>query len=115
MWLAQLLAEIGWDDPEPIVIMIDNQSTIFMAVNQAISHRTRHIEVKLLHQLLNDIQQTEEGTVKPVHVPSEDNCADHFTKPLLGAAFKKLRRLLMGKQPTPELQADDIFDGPDVG
>ena len=93
MWFAQLLAEIGWHDPNPIVILIDDQSTIFMAVNQATSHRTRHIKVK--YQLL--IQQTEEGTVKPVHVPSEDNWADHFTKPLLGEAFKKMRVALMGK------------------
>jgi hypothetical protein len=88
-----IYSEIGWELPTPIHVQIDNQSAIAMAKGTAKSKRSRHISVREAFLRLH----TQDGTIKPVYVRSEENPADHFTKILVGAIFIKHRETLMGK------------------
>ena len=43
-----------------------------------------------------------------IYCPTESMLADYFTKPLQGALFKKLRRVIMGMDPISSLEGIDF-------
>ena len=71
----------------------DNQSSILLLKNGAMSSskRTRHINIR--HYFLKD--RIEKGEIKLSYCATDTMIADFFAKPLQGAKFKKLRKLLM--------------------
>ena len=75
-FFIQLLNKLGIDYHIPVVVKIDNVSTMFMAENISSSSRTRHIYVRL--KFVNDF--FEKGEITVVFVRLEDNDADVFTK-----------------------------------
>jgi hypothetical protein len=78
---------------EPATILQDNMSTIAMIKNGApTSARTRHINIRFFFAK----DRVDNGEIKIVYCPTEDMWADLFTKPLQGAAFKRLRDLVLG-------------------
>ena len=62
----------------PIVIRVDNIGAIYLAKNQVLSNRTKHIGVRY-HFVREYI---EDGIIKIVFVRSKENNADVFTKNL---------------------------------
>jgi hypothetical protein len=73
--------------------MIDNDGAISIANNPTHHSKSRHIQIR--DMFIRDV--TKKGDVRPTHVHTDENCADHFTKVLPWAAFSKHRRTLMGE------------------
>jgi hypothetical protein len=72
---------------EPTIISCDNQSAIKLSNNPIFHAITKHIEVH--HHYIQE--QVQNGSMKITHVPSQDQIADIFTKPLGCTSFYKLR------------------------
>ena len=45
IWLKNLMMEIGFTQPRPMLMHCDNQSAIYIAQNLVFHERTNHIEV----------------------------------------------------------------------
>src|SRR5271168_3802497 len=76
--------------PKPFPIFCDNQSTCSIANTDAISSRTKHIDVRhhFIRQHIND------GLFSTVWISTSDMTADIFTKPLLSNLFVRHRESL---------------------
>ena len=76
--------------PKPFPIFCDNQSTCSIANTNAISSRTKHIDVQhhFIRQHIND------GLFNTVWISTSDMTADIFTKPLLSNLFARHRESL---------------------
>ena len=90
IWMRKLLADIGFEQTIPSTIYCDNKSAIHIATNEVISSKTKHIDIKY-HFIRNHIQN---GDIKLEYIPSAQNLADFFTKPLENTKFKEFRRQL---------------------
>jgi hypothetical protein len=93
LWIIELMRELHFEVQLPVRMQLDNQQSIFMAQDVAAHCRTMHIKVKEL--LLT--HHTRNGTFEPQYVPSSENPADLFTKPLGKEKFKKHRATILGK------------------
>ena len=88
VWLQQLVSEISNKKKEvPIPLFCDNQSAIRLVRNPEFHQRTKHIDVK--YHFIRD--QQEGGKIDLQYIPSDDQLADVFTKPLAAPRFKILR------------------------
>ena len=61
-----------------VLIHVDNQGAICLAKDPVHHQRTKHIDIRF-HYIRSEIQN---GAVKLKYVPSDDNIADVFTKPV---------------------------------
>ena len=66
---------------------MDSTSAISLARNPVLHSRTKHIDVRF-HFLRNHY---EKGDIDLIHVATENQLADIFTKPLELSAFSRLR------------------------
>ena len=93
--LSYIVEEMGMDFKLPAILRMDNAAAEVFTNNTANKTRLKHIDcrqewVKMLRN---------KSLVKPLHVPSEDNLADIFTKILDKPTFINLRdRLLHQKK-----------------
>ena len=71
----------------PVSVLIDNSGAISMASTPVSNKNTKHIDIR--HHFIRDA--FEDGTIFPLHVPTDDNTADLFTKPLADLPFIKHR------------------------
>lgn len=96
-WIRRLAAELNQlNVNKPTPHYIDNQSAIHMLNNThegKITKGKKHIEISRKF-----IQQHIGSTILPVHVKSEDQLADIFTKPLLRRNFERLRRKIIKEE-----------------
>jgi hypothetical protein len=90
VWFDVLLSGMHHLTPRPHVIYEDNQSAIHMAGNGNNHGRTKHIDVRY-HYIREKIK---EGVVTIQHIPTDQQIADIFTKPLPRPRFEALRALL---------------------
>jgi hypothetical protein len=91
MWLRGLLKELQiLDDKTTTTLYCDNQSAIRLSENPVLHQRTKHIDIK--HHYIRECVGG--GHLKISHVPSADNIADIFTKPLGRTQFEHLRHRL---------------------
>ncbi|XP_055603735.1 uncharacterized protein LOC129751963 [Uranotaenia lowii] len=76
MWWTNLRSQIF--EEEPVLIHCDNQGAISIAGNGAYNPRTKHVSIRyhFVHESLK------EGAVKVKYIPTTDQPADGFTKPL---------------------------------
>ena len=91
LWTGYFLKAQGYEwDCE---LKQDNKSSILLLKNGAMSSskRTRHINIR--YYFLQD--RIVKGEIKLCYCATDEMIADFFTKPLQGAKFKKLRKLLM--------------------
>jgi hypothetical protein len=70
-----------------VPLQCDSTSAISVAKNPVLHFKTKHIEVRY-HFVRDNI---EKGKIALIHVPTHDQLADFFTKPLDQATFTRLR------------------------
>jgi hypothetical protein len=91
LWLRGLLAELGLHTQTGSLVYGDNQSTLAISTNGIKGERTKHVDVKY-HFITETVER---GDVKLKWIPTTEQQADIFTKPLAAPAFQHLRQLLM--------------------
>ena len=67
----------------PVSVLIDNSGAISMASTPVSNKNTKHIDIR--HHFIRDA--FEDGTIFPLHVHTDENTADLFTKPLADLPF----------------------------
>ena len=87
VWLIHLLEEIKEERKIQLPLRCDNQSAIRLVCNPEFHQRTKHIDVK--YHFIRE--QQEAGKIMIKYVPTQDQLADIFTKPLAGPRFTDLR------------------------
>ena len=96
LWIRNLLSDLLGILPAKTPVYCDNQSTIDIAKNDKGSDKCKHIAIT--H---NFLQENEGKTVKLCKIPTKDNIADIFTKPLPRRQFESLRDRLFGLTTNP--------------
>lgn len=88
MWWNNLRSQIFTEQPVPI--NCDNQSAISIAGNGAYNPRTKHVSIRyhFVHNSLRD------GVVQLKYIPTMDQPADGFTKPLAVQKQQRFCQLL---------------------
>ena len=86
-WLRSFSGEIGFPIQGPIPLCSDNQAVIFLMVNPAVEHWTKHIDI--WHHFIQE--QYENKVIEPFHIAGIDNPADLFTKSLPGVKVEQFR------------------------
>jgi len=84
VWLRKLLLHFEVDVPS-VMLFCDNKSAINLASNPAHHERSKHIDID--HHFIWEYVQSK--VIKLVHVKSQHQDADVFTKALLGPVFYK--------------------------
>ena len=90
LWMRQMLKDLGIQVTEAIPIMCDNTSAINISKNPVQHSRTKHIAIR--YHFLKD--KVNEGEVKLEYIPTTEQVADIFTKPLPKDVFEYLRKKL---------------------
>jgi hypothetical protein len=85
LWLRKLQEDLNNENPPPIVIYQDNQSTMCLANNPVHNDRSKHIDVKT-HAVRDRISR---GLVSLVYCPTELMTADILTKGLQRIAHQR--------------------------
>jgi hypothetical protein len=93
MWTRYFVEAQGFN-VEEYVLFQDNLSTMLLERNgkKSSSKRTKHIKIQYF--FIKDRVARNELTIK--HCPTAEILADHLTKPLQGASFKKFRAEIQG-------------------
>ncbi|WVZ75113.1 hypothetical protein U9M48_023201 [Paspalum notatum var. saurae] len=86
LWMKATLSNFGLRFGK-IPLLVDSTSAISIAKNPVLHSRTKHIDVRF--HFLRD--HYEKGDIDLVHVASENQLADIFTKPLEFGTFVRLR------------------------
>jgi hypothetical protein len=90
LWMIQTLADLEVKYAAPIPIHCDNTSAISVSKNPVLHSKTKHIPIKyhfLREQVTNQV-------VKVHYIPTTEQIADIFTKPLAKTPFEYLRQKL---------------------
>ncbi|KAJ1253863.1 hypothetical protein BS78_K165300 [Paspalum vaginatum] len=86
LWMKSTLSDFGLSFRK-ILLLVDSTSAIFVARNPILHSRTKHIDVRF--HFLRD--HYEKGDIDLIHVETENQLADIFTKPLELSSFARLR------------------------
>ena len=86
LWIKQQLEDYGMSQSK-IPIKCDNTSAINLSKNPIQHSRTKHIEIR--HHFIRDHVENEDITLE--YVPTENQLADIFTKPLNSERFEFIR------------------------
>ena len=101
IWLMRFLEAQGYTLKVNVMYQ-DNVAAIQMERHgkRSSSRRTRHFDVRFF----NVKDKLQANNVRVVYCPTEKMVADFFTKPLQGAQFRLLRRVIMGMDPVSILE-----------
>jgi hypothetical protein len=101
-YIRRLMASMGYPQPEPTKIGVDNQSAISVSESVMIAWKNRHIPLRYfkVRQLIKD------NAVELYYVPSADNDSDFFTKALPQDLFDKHRSSMVFEIPNIPLETD---------
>lgn len=96
--MVEMLKNYGVEVQKPVVILCDNTSAINISKNPVQHSRTKHIAIRY-HFLKEHVEAND---IKLEFVPTKDQIADIFTKPLPKAQHEALRlRLGVGNMFEP--------------
>ena len=90
LWLRTFVSEIRNEPTRAITINSDNQGAIALSKDNKFHSRTKHIDVRY-HFIREAV---EDGKVSVVYIPTDENPADIFTKPLAKTKFRRFVELL---------------------
>ena len=91
VYFSRFLTELGLGSSTPPALGVDNQGAIDLAYNPEHHQRTKHIERR--HFYVRELVEQHEITVP--YVPTDENVADFFTKPLTDPKFTYFRDIIM--------------------
>ena len=74
------------------MVNVDNQGAINLAKNPMYHKRSKHIQVKY-HFIRDEIRS---GKIELQYIPTEDNVADIFTKPVTKLKLDRFKTFLSG-------------------
>ena len=86
VWLRGLVKELGLG-VNPVLIFGDNQGCIANVKNPITSRYTKHIDVA--YHAVRELASLKK--IVPRYVPTDENVADTFTKPLAKVKFRRFR------------------------
>ncbi|XP_057770746.1 secreted RxLR effector protein 161-like [Salvia miltiorrhiza] len=86
LWLSRLCSDFQVTLPLPLPLYCDNQAAIHITKNQVFHERTKHLDIDC--HLVRD--QYKSGFLVPLHLPTDLQPADLFTKSLGGPRFRRL-------------------------
>jgi hypothetical protein len=98
VWLRGVMAELTLPINEPTPFFLDSQSAEDLALNPVYHKRSKHIEIKY-HWVREHVDP--DGvlkTAKLIHVRSDDQSADMYTKSLNGPSFLVHRERNLGEK-----------------
>lgn len=87
LWMKRLLTDLGINHDQPMRVLCDSKSAIYIATNPVFHERTKHIENDC-HFVRDEIKK---GTIATTHVSTTTQLADIFTKPLGRQSFEAFR------------------------
>lgn len=90
VWLRSVLAAFSLLTPGATPLYADNRGAIILSDDSSFHARTKHIDIK--HHILRDF--TSKQLLSLHFIPSTNNVADIFTKPLAFPLFSKFRSWL---------------------
>jgi len=85
LWIRLFLTIHSLPIPQPFPLLCDNQSAIALVESEAVSSRSKHIDIRY-HFIRDHIS---DGSFQTTWIPTSDMTADIFTKPLLPPLFLK--------------------------
>jgi len=91
------------NESTPSIVQCDNKSVLHMIANGAgFSGKSRHMRVRwhFVHEMLD------EGLIRIVHVPGDDNPTDLLTKPMGGKRFRRLRSMILNEPENDNSDSD---------
>ena len=88
-WLRNFGGELGDNMTTPTPLCLDNQGSIFLAVNPAVDRRTKHIEIQ--YHFIREFYESGETNI--YFVASKDQLADPLTKNVPLKSIKDFRSL----------------------
>ena len=91
VWLDRVLQELGNTNTDTITLYEDNKSCIQFTKNNNVHKRSKHIDQRY-HYIRELVANNK---VKLEYVPTDQNIADLFTKPLSSERFILLRNKFM--------------------
>lgn len=86
-WITQLYVDMGKEIKYPTIIHEDNQSAIAICRSPINNNTNKHIAIK--QGFIKD--EVEQGRIEIEYIPSKEQLADIFTKPLSKSQFQILR------------------------
>ena len=84
IWLRNFLTEVFCLPTDPTIVNSDNQGAIALSSNPQYHSRTKHMDIQRKWQ--GEVQEA--GTVELKYVPTAEQIADGFTKPLARDRFE---------------------------
>ncbi|KAJ0600540.1 putative RNA-directed DNA polymerase [Helianthus annuus] len=101
-WIRNLLLELHVPVRHASIVYCDNISAVYLAENPVQHQRTKHIELDI-HFVREKVHL---GTIKVLHVPTDYQYADIFTKGLPKQLFQRFRSSLCFSSPTASTAGD---------
>jgi hypothetical protein len=84
VWLRKIMIDLFDHEMDPTVIHCDNESCLKLFESPVFHDKSKHIEIK--YQYIRDMMQRK--TVHVQYLPTHDQIADIFTKPLSKTKFE---------------------------